>query len=470
LRIGEYDFRIVSSIAGMICCALFAVLAPAEAADVQAMRSVEVLTIDESGSAIRFPSAISYDREGDEIYITSPQKNKLVVLTSDYFPYLSIGSGRGLKSISKTFIRNGLLYVCLGPSDDERTPHIAVYDMAFMPVKKIFFPDFKDFSPLDLVVAEDGKLYVIGMNGTGVMVLDADGNFLRWIEPQDEILGVVEQASVVALDIGLDGRLYLLSEGMGRVYVYDSSERYLYKFGEKGGEPGKLSRPRGIAVDDFRRQVYLVDYQRHTMSVFAQTGEYLFEVGGLGGGRGWFYYPSDVAVDGQGRVLVADTFNHRIQVFEFISSKGFGAKEKPQLTAVPPESFVEEPVVEVAPPKTLLHIRKLKDEFSVEQPGDYVVLTAMTRSLGDAEQLALQLARNDYPAQVRQVTRAKSGTWYQVLVGPFVEPLQAYQISERLRQEEKLPALLKTRGEPIDLDLPTAEEERGGALTSQGAG
>ncbi len=427
--------------------------------NVQAMRSVEALSRDESGSPLRFPSGVSYDPDGDEVYITSPQTNKLVVLTSDYFPYLSIGSGRDLRSISKTYIRNGYLYVCVGASDSELRPHIAVYDMAFMPVRKIFFPDFESFSPLDLVVTDDGTLYVVGMSGTGVMVLDAEGRFLRWIRPKGLVLGVEEKAPILALDIGLDGHIYMLSESMGRVFVYDRNERLLYQFGEKGGETGKLSRPRGIAVDDVRRQIYLVDYQRHTMSVFAKTGEFLFEVGGLGAGRGWFYYPSDVVVDGRGRVIVADTFNHRVQVFEFVSSKGFGRQEEPeQPYAVAQESFVEETIEELDRPKAVVHVRPLKDELQLDSSGDYLLLVAITKSQSDADLMRLDLARKGYPVIQRDIMRAKSGRWAQVLVGPYVEPLEAYQVGERLRKEEHLPAMMRTLGAAFDLELPDVEE------------
>jgi len=426
---------------------------------VQVMRSVEALDIDESGTALRFPSGVSYDRDGDEIYVTSPQTNKLVVLTPDYFPYMSIGSGRGLYSISKTYIRNGYLYVCVGASDQELRPHIAVYDMAFMPVRKIFFPDFKDFSPLDLVVSDDGKIYAVGMNGTGVMVLDNEGNFLRWIRPKGQVLGVSEQAPILAIEIGLDGRLYMLSESMGRVFVYDRNERLLHQFGEKGGDVGKLSRPRGIAVDDVRRQVYLVDYQRHTMTVFAKTGEFLFEVGGLGAGRGWFYYPSDVVVDGRGRVIVADTFNHRVQVFDFVSSKGFGQQEQPeQPYLLAQDAFVEEAVQEeIQRPKEFIHIRPLKDELLLDAEGDFFVVAVITKNQADVEIMELDLARKGYPVIVRQLQRNRSGRWFQVLVGPYVDPLEGYRISEQLRQKERLPAIIRTRGNALELELPDGE-------------
>lgn len=429
--------------------------------DIQAMRSVEVLTFDESGSALRFPSGVSYDRDGDELYVTSPQHNKLVVLTSDYFPYLSIGAGRDLHSISKTFVKNGYLYVCVGTSEFEMRPHIAVYDMAFMPVAKIYFPDNERFSPLDLVVADDGKIYVVGINGSGVMVLDPEGNFIRWIEPRGRVLGIDEKAPIIALDMGVDGRIYMLSESMGRVFVYDRNERLLYQFGEKGGDTGKLSRPRGIAVDDVRGQIYLVDYQRHTMPVFAKTGDFLFEVGGMGNGRGWFYYPSDVVIDGRGRVVVADTFNHRVQVFEFISKKGFGQQgDDGQTYALAQEGIVEEATVEtVERPKEVFRIRRIKDELSLDGEGDYVLVAVITKSKRDADTMGLQLARKGYPVIQREIVREKSGLWYQVIVGPYLEPLAAYNIGEKLRAEEHLPAMLRTRGQAFDLELPDTEDD-----------
>ena len=53
---------------------------------------------------------------------------------------------------------------------------------------------------------------------------------------------------------------------------------------------------------------------RHTASAYSADGRFLFEFGGKGWGRGWFQYPSDITVDTSGNVLVADTFNNRVQV------------------------------------------------------------------------------------------------------------------------------------------------------------
>jgi DNA-binding beta-propeller fold protein YncE len=115
--------------------------------------------------------------------------------------------------------------------------------------------------------------------------------------------------------VGGDGRIYLLSGETSHVYVYDENREFLFSFGKKGGSSGKMSRPVGIGVDSSRARQYVVDYMRHTVLVYDREGTYLREFGGLGWGPGWFQYPSDITVDSSGRVIVADTFNNRVEVF-----------------------------------------------------------------------------------------------------------------------------------------------------------
>lgn len=436
----------------LICLLTLTLAAPAEAVKVRPIRSVKLIVQDEAGLPIRFPASLAYDPQEDEIYITSPLKNKLVVTTADYFPYLSIGSGRGLSSISGSFIKNGLLYVCVGPSNEDPRPHIAVYDGAFLPRKNIYFPQLGDFSPVSMVVGATGKYYVVGLNSTGVVVLDAEGNYERMIEPLDEVLDVKEKAAILALDVDRDGRLYFLSESMGRVYVYDKEERFLYKFGEKGGEPGKLARPRGIAVDEFRRQVYVVDYLRHSVSVFSVSGEFQFEFGGLGYGRGWFQYPHDIIVDGRGRLLVADTFNHRIQVFEFVGGP-------PPVFGRPDELLADREADDApAPAPKSVAVSHIDVDLPADAEGDILVLTSISRDLQSAQALAEQLRQKGYPVHVQPLERAARGVWQQVLVGPYADPLEAHAVAERLRSEELLPAILKTRGGSVELKIPAPSE------------
>ncbi len=394
---------------------------------VQPVRCVEVITADDAGNDLSYPSALFYDADSDEIYITSPLKNKLVLLTSGYFPYLAIGAGRGLHNVGSCYQKDGRLYVCVGAGKDDRRGHLAVLNGSFLPEKKIYFSGFEGsdtFQPRKVVVGETGNLYVVGLSGGGVVVLDAEGNYLRHLEPRDEAFGVPERASIISMDVGENGNLYLLSEAMGRVYVYDRNEKFLYKFGQKGGEAGKLARPRGIAVDDRNRRVFVVDYQRHSVSAFSLPGDFMYEFGGMGQGRGWLNYPSDVCVDGFGRVLVADTFNHRVQVFEIVE----GRRSAPAiLAAAPPALPVEASVPEM------------------DQDAEYVLQVVFARDPDDAKRLHERLAAKDYAVFTEEVDRGDKGVWHKVLIGPFADPAAAKEVAERLKSEERLTALVKKR-------------------------
>lgn len=288
------------------------------------MRTLQVIDKDDSGRSLSYPSTIFYDSEADEIYVTDAAKGQVVIYAADYFPQLSVGKGRGLQAIYSTYVRDGMIYFCVGRGEEDSRGYIAVFNSALLPVRRIHFagiPGSDNFLPRQMVIGDNGLIYVVGVNSSAVMVLDQAGNFLREIVPRDEVLGVPEKASILSVTIDRDGRLYFLSEERGRVFVYDQNEILLFKFGQKGGGSGKLARPRGIAVDAERGRIYVVDYLRHTASVYSAEGAYLFEFGGMGVGRGWFYYPTDVTVDGRGHVLITDTFNHRVQVFRVVDER-----------------------------------------------------------------------------------------------------------------------------------------------------
>jgi len=286
------------------------------------VRTIHVIETDNAGVNLAYPSTVFYDSEGDEIYITDSAKGQVVICAADYFPQLAVGRGRGLEAIYSSYVKDGEVYFCVGRGEGEEKGYIAVFNSALIPLRKIRLAGIpkEDFLPREMVIGNNGLLYVVGVNSSAVMVLDPEGNFLREILPRDKVLGVSEEASIYSLTRDKDGRLYFLSESRGRVFVYDQNEEPLFVFGLKGGGSGKLARPRGVAVDEKNKRVFVVDYLRHTVSVYAsETGKHLFEFGGLGDGRGWLYFPTDVAVDKQGHALVTDTFNQRVQVFKVIA-------------------------------------------------------------------------------------------------------------------------------------------------------
>ena len=112
------------------------------------------------------------------------------------------------------------------------------------------------------------------------------------------------------------GKIYLLSNETGKVYVYGPDENLLFSFGTKGGSPGQLSQPRAVAIDEQNELIYVADYMRHTILIYDLEGEYLFEVGGRGTEPGFFNFPNAMLMNKHGQFVIADLFNGRVQVLE----------------------------------------------------------------------------------------------------------------------------------------------------------
>ena len=97
---------------------------------------------------------------------------------------------------------------------------------------------------------------------------------------------------------------------MGRVWCTDN---------------GMLKSPTGIAIDQ-EGNVYVADTDNHRIQVFSSNGTFISKWGEYGSGNGTFNQPEGIAIDQEGNVYVADTANNRIQVFSsngtFISRLG----------------------------------------------------------------------------------------------------------------------------------------------------
>lgn len=88
-----------------------------------------------------------------------------------------------------------------------------------------------------------------------------------------------------------------------------------FQFGAYGTEKGKFVEPRAVAVGRENR-VYVADTGNHRIQVFSIEGKLVGGWGGPGSEASQFLFPSGIAVSSAGEVFVADTGNHRIQVFD----------------------------------------------------------------------------------------------------------------------------------------------------------
>jgi DNA-binding beta-propeller fold protein YncE len=275
---------------------------------------LDSITLNEDEKKLSLPSSVMPDAETDEIYVVNGSGN-VIVYTSDFFPLFTLNKKRGIEAaqgLAMDSRRN--LYVPQAATKDSPRPRISVLSSCLRWKKDIYISGFEgadSFAPYRVAISKEGVIYAAARNYPGVLILDSEGAFIDKIHPEEN--GRRVKITNVTLDKA--GKIYLVSEEEGRIYVYDQNREMILKFGEKGGSSGKLSRPKSVGIDEHRGMIYVADYMRHTITVYDSSGSYLFEFGGLGWTPGWFQHPMEIAVDRSGRVLVADFFNHRIQVF-----------------------------------------------------------------------------------------------------------------------------------------------------------
>lgn len=95
---------------------------------------------------------------------------------------------------------------------------------------------------------------------------------------------------------------------------YSRRGRLITKFGRAGTGDGELCSPHGLAVDRLSR-IFVADTGNHRIQVFNESGRFLFAFGQKGSELGEFNEPCDVTISRTGHVVVADMRNDRLQVF-----------------------------------------------------------------------------------------------------------------------------------------------------------
>ena len=178
------------------------------------------------------------------------------------------------------------------------------------------------YQPSGVAVATDGSLYISEAFGRRLTKLSSDGAALWSIGEPGNWGGDNNHFSYArAIDLDSHGRVYVVDEANCRVQVYDSDGTYRSTLGAGGDHCGggadQFDRPRGVAIGP-SDMIYVADSNNHRIQVFDSNRNYvatIAQTGVSGSDNSHFNYPIDVDVDATGYIYVADHNNHRVQVF-----------------------------------------------------------------------------------------------------------------------------------------------------------
>ncbi len=173
--------------------------------------------------------------------------------------------------------------------------------------------------PGGVAVDGAGNVYVADSGNARVQKFGPDGRFLKAVGAAGSGEGEFNQPSDLALDA--QGNVYVLDTWNHRVQKFDSELNFVSVWGKAATSlisPGEdeMWGPRSIAVD-WDGNVLVVDTGTSRIRKFSPDGKPLASAGGQGGGPGEFREPVGIAVDAKARqILVADAGNARIQRFD----------------------------------------------------------------------------------------------------------------------------------------------------------
>jgi DNA-binding beta-propeller fold protein YncE len=161
-----------------------------------------------------------------------------------------------------------------------------------------------------------GLLFVADTVANDIKVYDSTGQLVNTFGGAGEREGSLNGPTLMTFD---DKYLYVTDTLNSRVQVYDSEGNHLRSFGERGLTVGNMVRPKGVAVSD--DIVYVVESLHGHLLAFDQHAQLLLAINGNGMKGDRFTLPSGVWTDSKGRVYVADMFNSRVVVFQFLGNK-----------------------------------------------------------------------------------------------------------------------------------------------------
>ena len=262
------------------------------------------------GSQGSGPGNLAYPRGSDvndagDIYVADRDNSRVQVRRANgsVFSWGSFGGGNG------QFINPQAVAI-----DASQNVYVMDRDriQKFTPTGGFLFSIPVSGQPGGVAVDAAGNIYAARTEASRIQKYSPSGTYLmEW--------GVTNPIGIACDDVG---NIYVTSFGaitfFERVLKFTNTGGFVMQWGSLGTGNGQFDHAWGLAVRNGK--VYVADSYNHRIQVFTTNGLFLTKWGTPGGNPGQFQTPWDVSVGADGSVYVVDNINHRIQKFSALGA------------------------------------------------------------------------------------------------------------------------------------------------------
>ncbi len=192
---------------------------------------------------------------------------------------------------------------------------------------KLGLSDGRFQKPRAIAIDQNQSLYVVDKTGR-IQVFDTNGTFLRsWTTPE------IANGKPTGLSIANDGSVMVADTHYFRILFYTPNGEPLHDRqlgGSFGPAPGQMAFVTDC-VQTIDNDYYVSEYGAFDrIQKYSSKGEFLGWFGEHGDAPKQFSRPQSLALDENGWLWIADSCNHRIQVYDWTGDeprfvKGFGS-------------------------------------------------------------------------------------------------------------------------------------------------
>ena len=158
------------------------------------------------------------------------------------------------------------------------------------------------------VVSVGKTLYVADPGANGVHRFDQENGDYELIRAENER----PLPSPVGLARGAKDEVYVADSQLARVFVIRAAS----KVATQVVLHATLNQPTGIAYDDSSGRLFVADTASHRVNVFERDGSLAASIGRRGTDDGEFNYPTLIWLAARERLYVTDSMNFRVQIFD----------------------------------------------------------------------------------------------------------------------------------------------------------